>query len=99
MEYTPGPWKIEQKQRTKGGWRAYVWTDEAWPGNKFIAEVAEPWHGDLEGNANLVATAPEMYEILKTLVGCDNCNYERDTMRNEGYFDRAREVLAKAERR
>lgn len=30
---------------------------------------------------------------LEEIVSADNCNYERDTMRSQGMFDRAREAL------
>ena len=31
--------------------------------------------------------------VIRTLVGADNCNYQRDTMRYCGYFEDARTVL------
>lgn len=38
--------------------------------------------------------AGALYSALFRLVAADNCNYERDTMRSEGYFDDARAALA-----
>ncbi len=37
-----------------------------------------------------------LINALQNLVAANNCNYERDTMRREGYFQAAEEALALA---
>lgn len=38
----------------------------------------------------------KLIAALQNLVRADNCGYLRETMRYEGYFDRAREALLEA---
>jgi hypothetical protein len=45
---------------------------------------------------NLIAAAPDLLAACEALVAADSCNYERDTMRHEHLFDKARAALAKA---
>ena len=41
---------------------------------------------------------PMMVEALEKLIAAANCNYMRETMESEGYFDKARAALAQLER-
>ena len=63
-----------------------------------IAGVADhAWGKETEGIARLIAAAPDLLAALQSLVAADNGNYQRDTMRSEGYFDAARAAIAKAQ--
>jgi DnaJ-class molecular chaperone len=64
------------------------------PGNG--PDLCQFCHGLGSVDYRLIASAPELLKALETLVAMDNCNYERDTMRYEGAFDRAREAIARA---
>ncbi len=55
--------------------------------------VNDPAHGDVLA---LVLAAPALLAACQALVAADNCNYQRDTMRHEGYFDQARAAIARA---
>lgn len=70
-KYTPGPWK--RSERADGNW----WHIGA--RNQAIAAVHaaspkrnEPYAGMFEANANLIAAAPELLEMLEAI-------YEMDT--------------------
>ena len=44
------------------------------------------------------STARWLLEALRDLVAADSCNYQRETMRAEGYFDAARRAVRAADR-
>lgn len=63
QSHTPGPWKIDGRNRTNDGWCLYspdgygigcVWDCNGNPEN--------------EANARLIAAAPDLYEALKRLI-------------------------------
>lgn len=53
-----------------------------------------------KADAELIVRAVNNHEALvaalTNLVAADNCNYDRDAMRHEGYFDAARKALKDA---
>lgn len=63
MKHTPGPWKIETHNNKI----------EVWSNNQFIATphhdlfFSAEKHGNIEANAKLIASAPDMLEALNTL--------------------------------
>lgn len=107
VQHTPGPWQhngLEQPAASAGldpaDWLPVaVYAGDTpicttYLGERF-SRVAPPVE-ERAANARLLASAPDLLAALETLVAMDNCNYERDTMRYEGAFDRAREAIARA---
>lgn len=69
MNYTKGPWEILPERKTSEGriWAITAWVDGEHCGmvgmqNCRIVDVYS-----LEGNARLIAAAPELYEACKAL--------------------------------
>lgn len=60
QKHTPGPWFVDMA-RNIGGWNG----DVAVTRNGRIIAVAFVCRDETLANANLIATAPEMYEALK----------------------------------
>jgi hypothetical protein len=97
IEHTPGPWGVETWAEPVGlpadgpMWVHCIRAAD----DSVIADIKDI---DLLGeiNARLMASAPDLLAALEALVSMDNCNYERDTMRYEGAFDRAREAIKRA---
>lgn len=81
-KFTPGPWKIVDHD----GYGVNVWNVA---GNKCIAERCR--HPD----ANLIASAPDMYEALKELE--ESIDYWSEYDVPIGIIDRIRASIAKAE--
>lgn len=68
MTHTPGPWKISSTQRNKrlGQDESFILTDRPYPNGACVAIVREgELFGELEGNANLIAAAPDLLTQLK----------------------------------
>jgi hypothetical protein len=63
MKFTPGPWDISHKTyENEDGTQSADWI-EVWSHKEAVA-----WLGDnREGDAKLIAKAPEMYQLLKEL--------------------------------
>ena len=66
MKYTPGPWKAQADDY--GYWGVYDKDDNC------IAEAAEPDNCYLE-DIQLMAAAPEMYELLLAVAANPTTNY------------------------
>ena len=84
-KHTPGPWKVDDSIKQGANYTANVWQIVAidpvkkWPHT--IATIEEyqecPGQSDyIEGNAKLIAAAPEMREILNIIVA----EFESDPM-------------------
>lgn len=60
-KHTPGPWRVERQNPspTNGEWMIAG----AKPG--YLAEVRDCGSGDVQENAYLIASAPELYEALR----------------------------------
>jgi hypothetical protein len=68
-EHTPGPWSLAAKK--KGGERLVV-VGDPWPESTQMACIAEAFqmsgpHGTGEGNARLIAAAPDLLAALRGL--------------------------------
>lgn len=89
--HTPGPWKVKD-----GPWLSRVRV--VWDNPKFPAVVAEAFDdnsGNAEANACLIASAPELLEIVKLM---DRWNRGLTTLKEEaGLSKEIKSVLAKAE--
>ena len=101
VEHTPLPWMVttENKGAIPEHFRPYVITNQT--GDQVIARLPDGRGREETANAALIVRAvnerEELIACLRDLVAADNCNYDRAVMRSEGYFDRARAVLAKVE--
>ena len=63
MKHTPGPWRADK----------YC----VWAGDKYVAGTMTGLYDDeQEGNAAIIAAAPEMYRVIEQLV-CMTFNYEQ----------------------
>ena len=63
-KHTPGPWRVERQNPspTNGEWMIAG----AKPG--YLAEVRDCGSGDVQANAYLIASAPDLYEALKLVL-------------------------------
>ena len=91
--YTKGPWHRNVSNRFP------ICAGDA-PNHKFVALVLggrwdEASLEEAEGNMNLVAAAPELLEALKDII--DIGKRDMSNPKYAGYFDTAREAIAKAE--
>jgi hypothetical protein len=75
-EHTPGPWIHIPNENFRPG-AVLIWTSKG-PGHGAICELSGPNHyaetmAQHEANAALIATAPDMLEVLEQLewAGCD----------------------------
>jgi len=62
-EHTPGPWTLSNSIYSMED--APVFADHAKPGEKLICEC---WGKARHANANLIASAPEFYSLIKEFV-------------------------------
>ena len=69
--FTPGPWKSRDYKNDEGG----IWIDcYAWNRKKSLGGTLATAHGtgtgagNVEANARLIATAPELYEAIKQVI-------------------------------
>ena len=86
-EHTKGPWWL-------GTWTApddYGWRIQVEEGNMVAISARS---AESEGNAMLIAAAPEMYEALRAIVDWANGPQPRNVI--EDLLLRAEKVLAKA---
>lgn len=72
-KHTPGPWRVESIKRNLSGtnpmfkqWRHTVET--AHPNEKLQFQIVELFGKESEGNARLIAAAPELLEALENLL-------------------------------
>lgn len=83
MSYTKGPWKIV---RSGGGWVREIEADHG---------VAVCYGSIDDGNAKLIAAAPDMCEALKEMVSKYAGQVQNDGV-YDAALDKARAALAKA---
>lgn len=92
MEHTKGPWNVQLAQPyDEHEFEVSYDTEDSltYP----IADVRGKLEsGDAEANANLIASAPDLYEALKSLACV--C---RDVSYTHSELNKARQALAKAE--
>ena len=99
LGHTPGPWITDTSH----------WQDREgvtiWAESNIIADVVPDGHNQEQSNARLIAVAPELLRIVKTLEGAwdselkmPQCGIEAE-LEFEGAIDEAREAIAKAEGR
>ena len=62
-KHTPGPWEIDGGTNPKGD--KYIWKKGEYYGGHAIATVHEDIQEGAEGNARLVAAAPELLAACK----------------------------------
>ncbi len=62
-EHTPGPWNIDGGTNKKGN--LYIWKKGEYYGGHAIATVHSDIQEGAEGNAHLIAAAPELLEACK----------------------------------
>lgn len=86
--FTPGPWKIQHIKN-----RPYIFQAEFSNYDKWaIARIQNDEVGDIKANASLIVAAPEMYEILATLLS----EYEEHIQITVKTVMKAKEILSKA---
>lgn len=88
-KHTPGPWRVAEAFRIRGGKGGYVVAD--------YLPTHDQWGDDvLAANARLIAAAPEMLELLQRLAGFAQA-YASDSALMAGgrlIIDRARAIAA-----
>ena len=100
LGHTPGPWILFLEYNTKGFQKI---VGGHW-GNINIAQVVkrQSMKDEDEANARLIAVAPELLRIVKTLVAAWECDPDEDSQ-YENLMDKAvgeaREAIAKVEGR
>jgi len=98
MTYTQGPWKFEVRNN-----QAMVTTerddiDMVVASNLFDEELDLELE-EVEANARLIALAPTLLRIVKTLEGAWDCDPWDVSVLMDKAIDEAREAIAKAEGR
>jgi hypothetical protein len=93
VKHTPGPWTVEVSDDAYGTYRIV----EQAQANEATADEDIYTADEDYANARLIAEAPALLEALRTLVRANDRGYQRDTMRYEGFFDTAREVIERIE--
>ena len=96
LGHTPGPWVTDTSH----------WQDREgvtiWAESNIIADVVPDHHNQEEANARLIALAPTLLRIVKTLLASWECDPDEDAQ-YEDLMDQAvgeaREAIAKAEGR
>ena len=96
LGHTPGPWVTDTSH----------WQDREgvtiWAESNIIADVVPDHHNQEEANARLIALAPTLLRIVKTLLASWECDPDEDAQ-YESLMDQAvgeaREAIAKAEGR
>ena len=96
LGHTPGPWVTDTSH----------WQDREgvtiWAESNIIADVVPDHHNQEEANARLIALAPTLLRIVKTLLASWECDPDEDAQ-HEHLMDKAvgeaREAIAKAEGR
>ena len=96
LGHTPGPWVTDTSH----------WQDREgvtiWAESNIIADVVPDHHNQEEANARLIALAPTLLRIVKTLLASWECDPDEDAQ-HENLMDKAvgeaREAIAKAEGR
>ena len=82
-------------QFTKGKWEAVFPTDSNgyWHVTTGLCEVATCYGDNAMNDANLIAAAPEMYEMLSEFINLVENDYSEDFLYK---FHEVKELLAKA---
>ena len=87
-KFTPGPWSVQKSEAYKNTWRI---TADGQRLASLDGDDGEP--EEIEANAELMADAPRLLEVLRTLCyGSKPIMHTEDTL--EGYRQ-AREILQK----
>ena len=87
QKHTPGPWKVSRQNPspTTGEWMI----SGSKPG--YLAEVRDCGSGDVQANARLISAAPELLEIVKSILADDMMQYLPAE-----YIEKIRSSIAKA---
>ena len=81
-------------RHTAGPWRADKYC--VWAGDKYVAGTMTGLYDDeQEGNAAIIAAAPEMYEVLKKIHDDQDCI--QTGIINDTLFDLVKRAVTKAE--
>jgi len=86
MGHTPGPWTIT----THGNQYGIIWGAE-----RGVAVIRD-LKGETEANANLIAAAPELLEVLENLVRCLQHHSGITGLTLDAVIERARRLRQKA---
>lgn len=69
IKHTPGPWRVEPRQAGDSNDIAFnIETDDWFIAGIYFEEGTDINDPDIKANANLIAAAPEMYEILEQIL-------------------------------
>lgn len=75
IKFTPGPWQIEEADGNEQNVYLEVATEDDFICGVYIDSAPESKERAIY-DARLIAAAPEMYEILQTLIEHPTCNKE-----------------------
>lgn len=90
IEYTKGEWKVEDETNIFCGDRLIA------TAGGYADNFTSP-REENKANANLIASAPDLYEALKLYFAlCGNTAYQVDREGLRRAWDKARQALAKA---
>ena len=87
-KFTPGPWRVEKSETYKNTWRI---TADGQPLASLDGDDGEPI--ETQANAELMADAPRLLEVLDTLYDC--IDHEMLLPSQLDAYHQARELLAK----
>lgn len=83
--HTPAPWKGRKERSASGVPSLYIYTGTTIHDFNDIAEVYTNTSHDGDGNARLIAVAPELYDALQNLVTCAEV-YDEFNDPNHDYY-------------
>lgn len=98
-KHTPGPWIHVHNEPVYGHrGNAYVWTSKG-PGHGIIADANTSLFGadEIEANAILIASSPDLLASLRGLLPWAAGHLEGRSNAHDAMLDRARAAIAKAE--
>ena len=93
--HTVGPW-MAQKGTGKWTVRAPRAPRQTWPYTSVVSHVGGD-DKDREGNARLIAAAPDMFAILKAILAPDNAPLVLSDSHSLAIVEAAQRVVAKVE--
>ena len=96
MEYTKGEWAIDCENQGNGGFAEWYTVDTR---TRHIACIANGARLDDEdkANAQLIASAPDLYEALKAIDGYLSASFPANLTRKKSAVELLDKALAKAE--
>lgn len=97
-KHTPGPWAVKSPTHFVDGLAHMVVSDNPQEGYWHVAELGvHNGRAESEANARLIAAAPEMLDILESVIAVYGDNCGDGCIKGECCICRTRAIIAKAD--